>query len=40
MDSHVVQITNIAPTATDEQIYTLFSFLGPIDGCQLYPKQQ
>ena len=40
MDSHVVQVTNIAPSATDEQMYTLFSFLGPIDAFQLYPKEQ
>ena len=40
MDSHVVQVTNIAPTAIDEQIYNLFNFLGPIDDFQLYPKIQ
>lgn len=40
MDSHVIQVTNIAPSATDEQIHTVFSFLGPIDDYQLYPKIQ
>ena len=40
MDSHVVQVTNIAPTANDEQIFKLFSFLGPIADYQLYPKMQ
>ncbi|CAK8689714.1 serine/arginine-rich splicing factor 11-like [Clavelina lepadiformis] len=38
MDSYVVQVTNVAPTATKEQVHTLFSFLGSIDEFALYPN--
>lgn len=33
----VVQVTNVAPATTKEQIKTLFSFLGRIDDLVIYP---
>ena len=33
----VVQITNIAPQATKDQMQTLFGFLGKIEDIRLYP---
>ncbi|KAJ8930830.1 hypothetical protein NQ314_016332 [Rhamnusium bicolor] len=33
----VVQVTNIAPQATKDQMYTLFEYLGKIDDVRLYP---
>ncbi|XP_035699041.1 serine/arginine-rich splicing factor 11-like isoform X6 [Branchiostoma floridae] len=34
----VIQVTNVAPAATKEQMQTLFSFLGKIDEIKLYPE--
>jgi splicing factor, arginine/serine-rich 12 len=33
----VVQITNIAPQATKDQMHSLFNYLGKIDDIRLYP---
>ena len=35
--SKVVQVTNIAPQATKDQMQTLFGFLGKIEDIRLYP---
>lgn len=35
--TRVVQITNIAPQATKDQMQTLFGYLGKIDDIRLYP---
>ncbi|TTA54958.1 Serine/arginine-rich splicing factor 11 [Bagarius yarrelli] len=34
----VVQVTNVSPTATSEQMRTLFGFLGNIDELKLFPQ--
>ena len=34
---HVVQVTNIAPQATRDQMLTLFSNIGKIEDIRLYP---
>uniref|UniRef100_T1JH00 RRM domain-containing protein n=1 Tax=Strigamia maritima TaxID=126957 RepID=T1JH00_STRMM len=39
MTSRVVQVTNIAPQATKEQMTTLFGFLGKIEELKLYPSE-
>ena len=36
--SRVIQVTNIAPQATRDQMHTLFSFLGKIEDIRLYPS--
>lgn len=36
-NTRVVQITNIAPQATKDQMQTLFGYLGKIDDIRLYP---
>merc|ERR1739838_976597 len=36
--SGVVQVTNVSPGASSEQIKTLFTFLGNIEEIELYPK--
>ena len=33
-----MQVTNIAPQATRDQMHTLFSFLGKIEDLRLYPS--
>lgn len=33
----IIQVTNIAPQATRDQMQTLFSFVGKIDDIRLYP---
>jgi arginine/serine-rich splicing factor 12 len=33
----VLQVTNISPSATKEQIQTLFSYIGRIEECRVYP---
>lgn len=35
--SKVVQVTNIAPQATKDQMQTLFGYLGKIEDIRLYP---
>ena len=34
----VIQVTNIAPQATRDQMHTLFSFLGKVEDLRLYPS--
>lgn len=34
----VIQVTNIAPQATKDQMQTLFAFIGKIDDLRLYPS--
>ena len=34
----LLQVTNIAPQATRDQMHTLFSFLGKIEDLRLYPS--
>lgn len=34
--TRVIQVTNIAPAVTKEQMGTLFAFLGKIDDLRLY----
>jgi len=36
----VIQVTNVSPSATNEQVQTLFAFLGAIDSMALYPLTQ
>merc|ERR1712158_102340 len=38
VNSKVIQVTNIAPQATRDQMHTLFSFLGKIEDLRLYPS--
>ena len=38
--SRVIQVTNIAPQATRDQMNTLFSFLGKIEDIRLYPSMR
>lgn len=40
METCVVQVTNVAPTASIEQISTLFSFLGKILELKMYPSDE
>ena len=35
----MIQITNIAPVVTKEQIKTLFSFVGKVGEIKLYPER-
>jgi len=39
LDTKVVQVTNIAPAATRDQMKTLFSYLGRIDEIKMYPSE-
>ncbi|KAL7854679.1 hypothetical protein SRHO_G00168690 [Serrasalmus rhombeus] len=36
-NTNVVQVTNVSPTATSEQMRTLFGFLGSIEELKLFP---
>nr|CAG4636547.1 EOG090X0EEC [Eubosmina coregoni]SVE70084.1 EOG090X0EEC [Eubosmina coregoni] len=36
-DSRIVQVTNVAPQATKEQMQTLFGFIGKVEDLRLYP---
>ncbi|XP_078418858.1 splicing regulatory glutamine/lysine-rich protein 1 isoform X1 [Cetorhinus maximus] len=38
MSTSVVQVTNISPVASSEQLTTLFSFLGEIDEFRVFPS--
>lgn len=40
MDTCVIQVTNVAPTATVEQMSTLFGFLGKIMELKMYPADE
>lgn len=35
----LIQVTNIAPSASKEQMKTLFGFIGKIDEVKLYPSR-
>lgn len=37
-ECRVIQVTNVAPTATKDQMKTLFGFIGRIDEIVLYPE--
>jgi len=39
MKTKIIQVTNIAPSATKDQMKTLFSFLGKIDEAKLFPEE-
>lgn len=38
-DTRVIQITNIAPSASKDQMRTLFGYLGRIEEIKLYPEE-
>ena len=38
INTKVVQITNVAPTATKDQMKTLFGYLGRVEECKMYPS--
>ncbi|KAL3867736.1 hypothetical protein ACJMK2_040598 [Sinanodonta woodiana] len=40
LDTRVIQITNVAPGATREQMKTLFGYIGHIDELKLYPPEE
>lgn len=35
--THVIQVTNVSPSTTSEQMRTLFGFLGSIEELRLFP---
>lgn len=37
VDTHVIQVANIAPQATKEQMQALFGYIGKIEDLRLYP---
>ncbi|XP_061594426.1 serine/arginine-rich splicing factor 11-like isoform X2 [Cololabis saira] len=37
MSTHVIQVTNVSPSTTSEQMRTLFGFLGNIEELKLFP---
>ncbi|XP_076463008.1 uncharacterized protein LOC143295270 isoform X34 [Babylonia areolata] len=39
LDTRVIQVTNVAPTTTKEQLKTLFQFIGRIRDCKLFPPE-
>ena len=39
IDTKVVQVSNIAPGATKDQMKTLFNYLGRIDELKMYPGE-
>lgn len=36
-NTHVIQVTNVSPSTTSEQMRTLFGFLGTIEELKLFP---
>ncbi|XP_067893353.1 serine/arginine-rich splicing factor 11 isoform X2 [Heterodontus francisci] len=40
MATDVIQVTNVSPSATSEQMKTLFGFLGKIDELRLFPSDE
>lgn len=36
-ETHVAQVTNVAPPVTLDQVQTLFGYLGKIDEIKMYP---
>lgn len=39
INTKVIQVTNIAPGATKEQMKTLFGYIGSIYECKMYPPE-
>lgn len=39
LNTNVIQVTNVAPAATLDQMQTLFSFLGEVDEIKMYPAE-
>lgn len=39
-NTSVIQVTNVAPASSTEQMTTFFNFIGPIDEIVLYPKDE
>ncbi|XP_064604652.1 probable splicing factor, arginine/serine-rich 7 isoform X2 [Liolophura sinensis] len=39
MNTSIIQVTNVAPTATREQMKNLFSFIGKVEELKLYPSE-
>ncbi|XP_059163080.1 probable splicing factor, arginine/serine-rich 7 isoform X3 [Physella acuta] len=39
LDTRVIQVTNIAPSCTNEQMRTLFSYLGRVRELKMYPPE-
>lgn len=37
--TNVVQVTNVSPSATSEQMRTLFGFLGTVEELKLFPPE-
>lgn len=38
-NTHVIQVTNVSPSTTSEQMRTLFGFLGNIEELKLFPPE-
>ena len=38
IDTKVIQVTNVAPVASKEQMKTLFGFVGRVEEIKLYPE--
>ena len=39
-ETHVVQVTNVSPTVTKDQLKSFFSFVGKIEDIKLYPESE
>ncbi len=39
IDTKIIQVTNIAPVVTKDQMKTLFSYVGKIDELKLFPER-
>lgn len=39
-ETNIIQVTNVAPASTNEQMKTLFNFVGSIEELILYPKDE
>lgn len=40
VEARVIQVSNVSPAVTKEQLQTLFSFVGTIDDLRLYPSKE
>jgi arginine/serine-rich splicing factor 12 len=38
-ETTVIQVSNVAPTATRDQMRTLFTYIGRIEELKLYPDE-
>ncbi len=38
-ETRVIQVTNVAPVVTKDQMRTLFAFVGKIEDIKLYPEK-